>query len=722
MSSRAFQPAPHVSARQPKKSAESDGIAYPQLVLRVGFAGTQTLPAEPSEVSTRLESVLEAIAQRLVEIAPGTPIEGSNPAARVAKFYSREIPLLRLITGLCEGADSLAAHALGSLSAHKVLGPYVATELAAVIPFDVESYRRSRPSTFRSEFDRQAAACSYIIELDARHEKPDPDTSIAKSRRGRAYRAQATLLLRQSDLIVAVADPNGSKGAGGTMDTVRAALAFNLPVVFIHTEAGQVTVIEPGDDPAEVIAGLSVDQHNWREKLEIWVCRLTADPDIDLDQPGVEPEYSMKFLNEYFDHAESASPSLTSERLMRRIRGVGEWSWGAFIKSCQPEGARPKSDEPLYPYAAWRSRSTSLNYYYSGNYRGAFFLNYILAAAAVGFASLSLVLITKGIAGVVLLFLAFIKLGIVTWISVNTFRANRGNWNDRAVDYRYLAERLRAMFYLPRIGSFQPPAATPLGHATRAVRQSAVDWLLNAIVRSISPACIEFVKVESFDFEGNIIKLRLLRPAPVTLLNSVRDRWVWPQAVYHDGTARSMEAVYLFVESWGRTLSLAVIGFVAADVLVTTSFFGWLPERSSGVESATPWLIFLAALLPAIVASLNGIRFQSECRRLAERSAIMRTLLCGRDSAAARKIGFLRSLLPMWPRRSCDSPPPPPKKGRWAAANLLIARIEEASRNPETDPASWTPEVLRLTEAVAEVFVQEVAEWSVLYAKELPEP
>ena len=42
--------------------------------------------------------------------------------------------------------------------------------------------------------------------------------------------------------------------------------------------------------------------------------------------------------------------------------------------------------------------------------------------------------------------------------------------------------------------------------------------------------------------------------------------------------------------------------------------------------------------------------------------------------------------------------------------------------DPTTDPASWTPEVLRLAESVADVFVQEVAEWSVLYAKEIPEP
>ena len=35
---------------------------------------------------------------------------------------------------------------------------------------------------------------------------------------------------------------------------------------------------------------------------------------------------------------------------------------------------------------------------------------------------------------------------------------------------------------LPRIGSFQPPVAAPAQHASRIARQSAVDWLMAAIV------------------------------------------------------------------------------------------------------------------------------------------------------------------------------------------------------------------------------------------------
>ena len=44
------------------------------------------------------------------------------------------------------------------------------------------------------------------------------------------------------------------------------------------------------------------------------------------------------------------------------------------------------------------------------------------------------------------------------------------------------------------------------------------------------------------------------------------------------------------------------------------------------------------------------------------------------------------------------------------------------TQNPDSDLGSWTPDVLRLAESIASDMVEEVAEWSVVYAKELPEP
>lgn len=64
---------------------------------------------------------------------------------------------------------------------------------------------------------------------------PDPAAgerlALASQRRGRAYRAQSALLLRH-------ADPSAPAKPGGTLETVPAALARDLPVLFIDTVRG----------------------------------------------------------------------------------------------------------------------------------------------------------------------------------------------------------------------------------------------------------------------------------------------------------------------------------------------------------------------------------------------------------------------------------------------------------------------------------------------------
>ena len=54
-------------------------------------------------------------------------------------------------------------------------------------------------------------------------------------------------------------------------------------------------------------------------------------------------------------------------------------------------------------------------------------------------------------------------------------------------------------------------------------------------------------------------------------------------------------------------------------------------------------------------------------------------------------------------------------------AEDLLATIR-SGQGSSSNPGSWNADALRLGEAVANDLVQEVAEWSVLYAKEIAEP
>lgn len=710
----------------------------PRLTLRLGFAGRRQLSeAEALVLDESLDQILGTVGSCLSELAPGVPMKGEEEL-NITSFYSTECPVLRMVTGLCEGSDDRAAEALFRLKIEsedsltgKSSSQYLTTELGAVIPFSPEDYRGSRSPDFRVRFDARLTQCSWLIALDGIYDKPVEETALSKERRARAYRAQSAVMLRQSDILVAAANPDDPGGAGGTLETVRDALAFDLPVVFIHTGKSStdeaIYLIEPEDLMANVLAGAAPSPEQRDRRLREWVAQLTADPDVgttsETHQAKEARQHGESLLIEYFDRPES--PLRDSRHPFSRLR---KWTWDRFERLFKEKATN--ADTTLSPYLAYRKRATELNYHYTALYRGAFLLNYLLAILAVILAAISLTLLGTAThtplvaeavtvleqAGLavektavspsapgwlvpVLIVLAAAKILLLFFISFNTRRANRMGWNDRAIDTRYLAERLRALYYLPRAASQQPPAAAPPQFASRAVRQSAVDWLCDAIVRSISPADLEMARpaeIPSHNGTGRVEIRQLFAPDPLESLHIVRESWIAGQVSYHAANTHTMHAMHHRIEAWQQWLGRIVIGIVAFDlILLGIKAFHWPEVLYPFAKLATPWLIAASAILPAVVAALSGIRFQSECQALAERSDVMRAILAGRTGGNG---------------------------GRLGQAQTLSETIRNSKVAAGTDPGSWTHDALRFTERLATDFVQEAAEWSVLYAKDVSEP
>ena len=387
-----------------KKTVSKSSIVpkRPRLVLRIGFAGRRDLvTCEEELLDAALDAVLATFGRRLAALDPGTPVElGKEPP--VTAFYSCECPLLRVVTGLCEGADARAAEAItrvnvapDATAACPTETCCLETELAAVLPFDVETYRASRPEPFRSAFDQQLSKCAWIITLDGIYDKPSPDTPLSQNRRARAYRAQSAVLLRQTDVLIAAANPDGKGGAGGTLETVRDALAFNIPVVFIHTGKSHVDeavyLIEPEDLPPNVLARKAPSIEERSRRLTEWITRLTADPDYGLapsaHHAAEVKKHGQNLLAEYFDDA--SSPQRSAAKSLSRLRKL---TWKGFENRFKASSS-VASDPKLPPYDKYRQRATELNYHYTGSYRGAFLLNYLLAISAVVLAALSLTIL-----------------------------------------------------------------------------------------------------------------------------------------------------------------------------------------------------------------------------------------------------------------------------------------------------------------------------------------
>jgi len=627
-------------------------VNRPAIALRLAFAGKRSLP--PGTDLAHLLSPLFAAVEAAV----------TGVVARDRGWYSEAKPRLTLVSGLADGADQIASTTFldgADATAERVI--------AAILPFAPDAYCFASPMADAERFRALLGRAAYVVELDgeARRDLP-PDAEEGRRERTAAYRAQAEVMQRHADILIVVDD--GSAGAaGGTAETTRRALGIGLPVIRIIVPAGEVRVVRTLDD-------LDHGDNAAPPPAEAAVAALVADL-LAVPQPPVRRGHAHagghhQLVTEFFGGEE--------RRMLPRQR---VWRW--FEHRFRPKETI-EDDVAAPPIEPYRLRANALNAQYAGLYRGTFLLGYALAVAAVCLAVLSIIVLIRNSsahspdyqAWWVLLWLGLAKLSAVIWIQRAARTANRERWAEKAVDYRYLAEGLRTVVYLPAAASFRPPPPLSAPFATRVVEQSTVDRLFHAIVRQVNPADATPPS-----------KGQPIRPLAAGALAVIRTGWIGRQLAYHRRTAATMAAMSRRLEKLANFLSVAVIAVVCADLLILVlGGLHVLPDDlADPLYKAAPWLLFTAAILPAAVAALNGVRFQSECSRLADRSERMISILEGFDRRAA----------------------------------TLAERVATADRRPPP-PRLHIVDALRLGEDVARVTLDEVAEWSALYAKELVEP
>ena len=136
------------------------------------------------------------------------------------KFAGRQIVIL---SPLAEGADQIVAKA--GLAAN--------CRLFCPTPFPLAEYEKDFPveTGARAGFhallaQARAANGLTLAELDGSREAP-----------GAAYGTAGRVVMRGSDLLLAIWDGQKPKGEGGTVQTLQEALAENIPVLWIDAES-----------------------------------------------------------------------------------------------------------------------------------------------------------------------------------------------------------------------------------------------------------------------------------------------------------------------------------------------------------------------------------------------------------------------------------------------------------------------------------------------------
>ncbi len=673
------------------KSRQTAAPSRPRLTLRVAFAGNRQLPRGGVSFQLLLEQIVQRVSERLLK--HGQAVVDLDSAFPLRRFYADEAPCLRLITGLAEGADALAGEVLlGSM----IEG--VDLRLAAVLPGSIESYRSSRAKDFLPEFDRQLAACEYVLCGDGRYERAAEDAApetkaFADLCRARGYRLQSRLLLRQADMLLAVFDPLAKGAIGGTAETVEAALAFELPVLVINPTNGAAALRLPSDGAppnwAAILSNPLANDPIW-ERLNLTVDSLLGGPRAD------EGQIDAKVLEKFF--AVDQAQSDWGRKFQARANKAWKRLQNRFELHLPGKPKLSTTAESEGQVCNWRERAKKLNYVYSDCYRGGFWMNIRRAFLAVLLATSALVvsLYAKGTwSYAILLGLAAAEFYVVYQMAQTIHRANSKRWSERAVDFRYLAERFRSLYFLPAVGSYQPVVSAHPHSDARLSRQGPADWFFNACLRSLSPA---ESAMEHYDV-GNGKRVPIIRTNAEAALRAVGDDWLGcvadgatagrGQIGYHEQNADRMHAMHHVLNNATKRLGHWVVWAVGADVVLLFGFLFhlWPDAIYNHVSIVKTSMVVVAVLIPAALAGLNGLRFQSECQRLHERSLVMMDML----------------------------------QARRKQIEATLAELQVMRANPASDCGSATLEALQVVEAITDDMISEVTEWRMLYTKELPE-
>jgi len=557
------------------KTANDDLL--PRAALRVGITGHRKLTADQIQsLQPHLSAVLQAIGQA-----------AAGAVAIAPEAYSSVPLLLRATSPLAEGADRLFAEAALDLG----------YELQCPLPFAREEYCKDftesagnlSPASI-AHFNEILGQAIAVFELDG-VSGDSPYVTVGE------------VVLSHSDILVAIWDGAPANGAGGTAEVVERARAQGMPVFWLETNSNEIwlsdmrregdsrDVMEGGERPGWTAVSADMGSAVRKCVEEImrppWLAK-PRETSANAEVKEAAPEEA--------DLIPAFGANCRPKTWLSRL-----WVWFVTLMTLFT-----KKPEPAPRYEPWQPDPFERQYNLvnnpairlAGQYRGAFLLIYSLGLWAVIFALLSYA--ARSLSEVWVL----CELGTVLLVFYLVWCIRSRLWHHRSVDCRYLAEQLRILRYLYPLGLGATEPILPAHHMHGDLRDSWMQWRLNAIMRTIS---LPNAKVTP-EYLGHCYK-------------AILEDWVYGQIRYHDGNGNRMHTIDHRLHKLGE--SAIILAFLACIVELILHLYAGRIEAPGLV----PWVIVCAAGLPALSATCHGISNQGEFRRLAERSGAMRISL-----------------------------------------------------------------------------------------------
>ena len=590
-------------------------INPPVLGYRIGIVGNRDLSG------VDIEQVRDRLGWLLGQLWAGaTAIRDAHDSRSNQPLYADDAPRFHLINPLAEGADQLAAEVARDL-------PYN-FRLFCPIPFPVAEYKRRFASDDgRERFNALVADAAFestIIELDCRADTP--------RHRQEGYRAAADMLLENSDILLALFDPERAGEIGGSIETARFAVQMQLPVIHLNTR-----------DP-DSISLLGKSGHfelNGEPVTDQTIDQLLAETLLPAPAGGMRQD-SGQVCDRHRDEAIQDVQAFFNDPLIRRqgvrylrmkfAHGLYAWVWMVLsvllrlgegrvapVGECRDAGNGLVTDtsarerfaalqQPFREKIEWMDR-VAMDY--MATYRGSFILNFLLGAVAVVLAVLSFfgggtLLGYKAVAIWTLAELVCVAAILMTYI------ANRlGDWQKKAVDFRFLAECLRHVEVLVLLGrNTRLLLPTPRQHARHDPANTWMGWYLNAFLRSRGPFCV----LQPDPVVAGPAIVRMDESYVHQVKRHMCIEWLEDQYAYHRRQARRFDR-------WETGSTLIMMALFALIVFgVSSHLFHQEWPHPAGWHHEV-FIALTVTALPALLAAIHGITVQGEFKRIAERSA-----------------------------------------------------------------------------------------------------
>lgn len=533
----------------------------PSPVLSLGLTGHRNI-AMKAAASDALEHGIAAVLASLQRALP-------SAIEREAAYFAPAAPVVRVITTGAAGAELLGVRAA------KTCG----VEISYVIPFPWAEYRNDFPPAAAADAAENVPRAAALLELPGRRQEGP-----------RAYERAKEVMLANIDLLVAVWDGGFIRSRGDTADVVQGAVIRGLPIIVIDPQspgAPSILALPPVDDFAPPAASdllrrpLPTDLAG----LVDFVHAILSPPPRPVQRQGIADLFAETPASTYwrFEYPLLLKVAAGRPRIKRWPAAAPDAGRAPVARFSAAYASRLNAVDQV------RNTIDGLAVQYGRKFRSSVVSKYLV------------VILGTWISGVIgLLVPALSSASIVVQLVANalvladaTFRT-RQRWQERWLDYRVVAERLRWLSFRSSFGLGPGRQA----QTDRRRNSSWTDWYVRRMAQALGPP------------QGNIDAASIAAAADQMTNGEIPD-----QIRYHRVTVRQLGALE-------RRLSLTAHAALVAAAGVAV-LLGIEALWAGSLDSVTwkDFAIVLLAVLPATMTGLNGLRVDADLIRLVERSA-----------------------------------------------------------------------------------------------------